>query len=1541
AAPTFSVSNGIFEETTLVSKPESFQATVGDLVSNATIEDGTAASAAPDIAVSLFPESDEDAVGSTVSAYSNLGWAATLANMLTYTGWGPASQAVNPESSVKPENQVFDYFSDAFTNDQTSLLYGLAWFMNGSAEYNQQGQEGWAQLDPNTTAGNLFPTTTGQWDGYRQYCEETLVASMLTAKSPFYSAQNEYLSNNAAVGVEIRFSTIAGDATDELTQQPIKEWVTLWGFTTDDKDGFYNENDVDYYTGMVVSRANGEICTIPVKWDNAIGSYRLVGLTTLEDDQKLYPEGQVPYVYSFTSLERMPGYGVEDDQFEKNDSERDVIANPKADLGELDLIVGDATGDRVTPGNDLVLENLTLYSDKQNKDEDNDEVDLYAFSLGQTASNSDYILLEYQDAYGVAPLNVTLCLRGEDNSLITLDPTSYGYEPGRYDATFSKETTYQTGEDGKIYSTTTCRHRISLAGLNPGGYNENQFYLKVEFADKSVKSQVNDGYKLTFHTGFDDSFEQNDGFEDVVNAPVGTGGNLGVLFGDRTLSDLVLKQYARNEVSEVDWFRFEMTGAGDVNNEINLYYQSKFIQDNDGDLDFYLYKEDANDPRGYSIVRDADGKQLKSELRLDGEQPCETISLNGLDAGVYFVKIVGFKNASNVGYKLEFKPGCGAVLDARVEAPSNCVWESPLVVTTQKQAESLSSVFSNETTIGANSDIYLNYGLAISQSKENDAVYAGAKLALYINGKLVDPADVAAALNSPENVSGMLAETREKLVALFTTGLDMNAGQALSVGDFNIGSVSDKESLAGKYFDDGLLANNAIALVLNPANYQLGAFYAPGASEAFAFNEGEEVVLDGVKATFKNGAFVDASGNEIATQLGSTASLDRGDGVFTVTKAFGTALANGSVSLDYVANEGVAKEIEYLVDNNFASGRFALDNMDEDRFAPNASKEEVAKNDNPRATNPDLGVANIERLSPMTGAVDANGDPLLHRFIDDLRITGKTNKDGSPIYDWFKFDLKDDPNAETQNYLNAFVEIKIHDKDETGRPRDLDLVLYKVDPNNPDKVIQIGVSSGVSDVETIKFADINEKNVGKPNYSVTEGTYFVCVKGHRSDVASRYSLELGGFVQSGAVVPTDPQEYFNDETTTEGKDAVTILNSVATLNWQIPNGDYVSDVQVRYRAIDADGKPGEWSEPIVCDRAATGCKIAGLSAATKYEFQLQVKNHFTEEQGFEAPEGYVLDNGWLCASVEKTTADFLNEVVYRAVIVGVSDYPGTADDLTAAANDAEAFRDALLADPQWAEENITLLKNADATKNAVLNALEALKAKSDDNDVIVFYFAGGGTAGFVGGEAVGYLKTYGTQRSQYVSSLELTAAFNDIAAGSKLFVLDGGQVAKDVEETAMNYEAFANSLTHSKKNGASARPAQTSVLTAGTDGQISPVGVMQRSEFSLALTAGIAELQKVGPVAEEDAETAAKPEVGAPTDDAQDVEISDGRVTMQELADLLAADERLTKLELFPTYATNDVAEAVLANGEWSENAAFQEKWLAEKAIVVTTTVDA
>ena len=144
AAPNFSVSNGTFEETTLVSKPESFQATVGDLVSHATLENGTLS----EPAASVYVETQSGESTREESPYSKMGWAATLANMLTDAGWAQIAakngdKVVDPDSELSTEEQVFQYFADAFRNGgHMTLENGLAWFMNG--EY--AAQTGWADL---------------------------------------------------------------------------------------------------------------------------------------------------------------------------------------------------------------------------------------------------------------------------------------------------------------------------------------------------------------------------------------------------------------------------------------------------------------------------------------------------------------------------------------------------------------------------------------------------------------------------------------------------------------------------------------------------------------------------------------------------------------------------------------------------------------------------------------------------------------------------------------------------------------------------------------------------------------------------------------------------------------------------------------------------------------------------------------------------------------------------------------------------------------------------------------------------------------------------------------------------------------------------------------------------------------------------------------------------------------------------------------------------------------------------------------------------
>ncbi|MBR4752193.1 MAG: caspase family protein [Thermoguttaceae bacterium] len=1431
---------------------------------------------------------------------SQMTWAASLANALTYTGWSVTS-IVDPTSEVAPEQQTLDYFVNSFTNDPSNVALAYAWFMGGASEYTLQGNEEWAQILPNNENGGLFPASSGDYADPSEYCKEFLAAEIA---SPLYGIATDYLDNNWGVVCEIHYSGSTGvDIETGNAGQARASWLTLWGY---DYDSSYSPEDKEYYTAIYASDPyTGMVERMTIGWSDVLNSYVLTNSGS-------NVSGQVPYIYSFTVIERMPGYGVLlPDQYEVNNTTADFdVPDVKADLGKVDVVMPSATTGAATYGNTFTLEDLTLYA--QGSEDGQiaaDPVDFFKFELTQNASHSDSIIVSYGTGYLNSPLKATLYVCGQDGEAFPVDPAEYGYVGDHFDSVLSSKTSYYVGEDGKTYSEVTNNLKIDISGLTPGFY-----YLKVEFAD-DVVGGINSGYSITFNAGYDDLYESNDSFEEVNSLPVDTparpSANFGVLYGRKFVDDLVLKQYDSN-ISETDWFRFEMTSTGKAGDAVNVYYNSTTNDVNDADLDFVLYREDPDDEygRGYSMV------DRSWEIMTD----VETVSLEGLEPGVYYIKVVGNLAAEdavfvNVEYKLEILPGVDENLppDLRAEVLPGNNWEGPLVVALDRYVPSDTEQFKSESTVGLDGNVYLNYSFAVygAKTKDKTAEYENVQLGLYINGVRVSADDMREAIAK----SGVTDAKATQLYDLFCNGgMTMQAGDTFEFLNFNIGKIANSDSLAGKYFDNSVFAPNAIVVVINPDNYEYGETFGKvvdnytTTEQSLSYHNGQ-LFNGNVATTVEKGETVKVFRNNVLvkTLKYGVDEFSYREGDVIVTQVIKHNYGVDSTS--YVVKDGVQGVLEYMVDNNFATAFFVLDNLSEDVFAPNGSITEVMNNTNPADENPDLGVANIEYL-------DQNG--VCH--IDNLVITGKKDSNGAYISDWFKFELltsQEDAAQGRTNYEDAYVEIEMDDQfsavSDPSNVGDLDLYLYKVVQTDNsisfDEAFEQGAyrlslvasSKDVQSTERIDFSD----------YNMDDGTYFVCVSGFNG-AANRYSLELGGFTQSGEILPTDPNEYFDE-------DAVAILNSVATLNWRVPTADYVSRAIISYRKVGDQ----DWTEVGQFKPSVTSCKIAGLDPDTEYEFQLAVTNYF------------VKDNP-LTATVTKKTADYLNEVVYRAIIVGVSDYPGASADLVAAANDANAFREALLADPQWAEENITVLTNDNATKANVLDAISTVGYVSDDNDVLVFYFAGSGSYAVTGGSAVGYLKTYGSARSAYLSSSELAAAMGDVAAGSKQFILDAGQVAPGVEETSINYDAFINKLMNMEKNGASNRPAQVSVLTSGENGSVSPVGQGSRTVFSAALVDAIKYYSEVVTADEAAAINEANKNTEAPVA----IE-SDGRVAFDELANYLNADQRLADYDMAAMFATNAEGEqTIMMNGFWSESEAFAEQWLANDAIVVTTTVD-
>ena len=102
-----------------------------------------------------------------------------------------------------------------------------------------------------------------------------------------------------------------------------------------------------------------------------------------------------------------------------------------------------------------------------------------------------------------------------------------------------------------------------------------------------------------------------------------------------------------------------------------------------------------------------------------------------------------------------------------------------------------------------------------------------------------------------------------------------------------------------------------------------------------------------------------------------------------------------------------------------------------------------------------------------------------------------------------------------------------------------------------------------------------------------------------------------------------------------------------------------------------------------------------------------------------------------------TTADIYDNSY--ALIIGIDKYQNVQH-LNYAVKDAESIQDILLNTFDFPEGNITLLKNEEANKDAILKAFSDITTKAEDKDRVLIYFAGhGDTYDLPEGGEMGYL----------------------------------------------------------------------------------------------------------------------------------------------------------------------------------------------------------
>lgn len=154
------------------------------------------------------------------------------------------------------------------------------------------------------------------------------------------------------------------------------------------------------------------------------------------------------------------------------------------------------------------------------------------------------------------------------------------------------------------------------------------------------------------------------------------------------------------------------------------------------------------------------------------------------------------------------------------------------------------------------------------------------------------------------------------------------------------------------------------------------------------------------------------------------------------------------------------------------------------------------------------------------------------------------------------------------------------------------------------------------------------------------------------------------------------------------------------------------------------------------------------------------------------------------------SVNFASAATY-AVIVGVEQYDGTIDNLTAAVDDAERVYRFFLNYNN--AENMVLLRDKEATKQKILYAMETLFAKAKADDMVVFYFSGHGAPGLfcpsnVKGGKMGLWHT------------EIKTIFKKCKAKTKLCIADAcfaGSIkgrANNVSQTATHSTATGDNV---------------------------------------------------------------------------------------------------------------------------------------------------
>ena len=111
-----------------------------------------------------------------------------------------------------------------------------------------------------------------------------------------------------------------------------------------------------------------------------------------------------------------------------------------------------------------------------------------------------------------------------------------------------------------------------------------------------------------------------------------------------------------------------------------------------------------------------------------------------------------------------------------------------------------------------------------------------------------------------------------------------------------------------------------------------------------------------------------------------------------------------------------------------------------------------------------------------------------------------------------------------------------------------------------------------------------------------------------------------------------------------------------------------------------------------------------------------------------------------------------------AIVIGVSDYPGTVSDLNYCDDDADEVYNMLINDYNFLPSNIILIKDSSATKSAIDNAFANIDSMINPDDIFYFFYSGHGGSEFTTSTSTYYLNSPHPYPNNYDRTWYITAS---------------------------------------------------------------------------------------------------------------------------------------------------------------------------------------